>query len=88
MVEHLPAGCALGREIGGEPALSVESMMAREVEFTIRRVAYGLTGGKGRAPERLPLPRPVDEVRAEDAAMSAKAAAYKARQARRGRVAE
>lgn len=82
LVEHLPPGCALAREMGGAAALSNEALMGREIEFTIRSVAYGLTGGKGKAPERIPLPRAAHEERAEQAEMSAKARRWKARQDR------
>lgn len=81
-VEHLPLGCALFRDMGGYAALSNEALMGRQIEFTIRNVAHGLAGGKGKAPEALPLPRAPHDVRAEHDAMSAKARAWEARQAR------
>lgn len=81
-MEHLPAGCAFARVLGGAGALSDAAVMAREIEYTIRAVAHGMTGSKGERPERIALPKPASTPSAEDRQMSAKARAWAARQAR------
>lgn len=85
LIEYLPPGCALGREMGGEAALSNEALMAREIEFTLRQVSFAENGSKGTRPQRLPLPEAAADKRAEAAEMDAKLRAHTARAARRGR---
>ncbi|WP_336642051.1 hypothetical protein [Microbacterium sp. USHLN272] len=82
-VEHLPSGCALGRELGGEAALPVAAQLLREVEYTMRNVAWQQGGSSGTPPKRLELPKPADEARAEAAEMDAKYLAHQKRAARR-----
>lgn len=65
--------------------MSNEALMGREIVFTIQNAVYSVAGGKGPRPERLPLPKPAHEARAEDAAMDAKARAHQARAARAGK---
>lgn len=65
LVAHLPVGCALWREVGGVIALTGEEFLAREVIFRLDGLAYQNAGGEGRKPERMPLPRPAAEERAE-----------------------
>lgn len=83
LLEHLPAGCALGRVQGGDAAWPVEAQLLREAEYTIRMVSWVEGGQKGKQPERIPLPRASGEVAAEQAVLSAKAEAYARREARR-----
>ncbi|OJU39681.1 MAG: hypothetical protein BGN97_00225 [Microbacterium sp. 69-10] len=83
LVEHLPGGCALGRAIGGDAAITTEAHMTRAVEHTIRMTAWSEAGGKGKQPEPMRLPRAAGEVAAEQAVESAKASAWERRQARR-----
>lgn len=68
--------------LGGEGALSNEALMGREIEYTIRNVAHGLTGSKTPPPKRLELPKPAHLARAEEQAMGAKERAWHARQQR------
>lgn len=82
-LEHLPSGCALGRELGGEAALPVEAQLMREVEYTIRNVAWQQADSKGTPPKRLELPKSISEARAEVAEMDAKLRAHQKRAARR-----
>jgi hypothetical protein len=57
--------------------------MGREIEFTLRNIAFWQSGGKGPKPEHLPLPKPAHESRAEDRVTNAKAQAWAEREARR-----
>lgn len=82
LVEWLPSGCALGRSVGGEVALSLEAMLIRQTEFTLRANLYREHGAKGSPPEPLPLPRAPGDAKAEQAEQSAKARAYAARMER------
>lgn len=69
--------------MGGEAALSNEARMAREIEYTLRNVAFWQNGGKGTRPEHMALPRAAHEERAEAAVMDAKLRAHQERAARR-----
>lgn len=82
-LEHLPSGCALGRVLGGEAALPVDAQLLREVQYTIRNVAWQQAGGKGAPPKHLELPKPVAQAIAEAAEMDAKLLAHQKRAARR-----
>ena len=83
LVEHLPAGCALMRVMGGAGALTNDALMGREIEFTLRNIAYGQAGSHGPKPEHLALPKPAHEARSEERLMNAKAQAWAEREARR-----
>lgn len=83
LVEHLPAGSALGRDLGGIAAVSQESELLREVEYGIRALAYVQGGGRGQEPKRLDLPPSPDEERAERERIDRKAREHQARAERR-----
>lgn len=69
--------------MGGAPALAQATEAVRELEYTVRRVAHGLSGGSGAQPKPLPLPESAAERRGAQAVQNAKAQAWKARQRRR-----
>lgn len=82
LVEHLPAGCAYGRALGGHGAMSNESLMLRQIEFNQRDLAWQNAGGKGKRPEPFPLPRPAGEEEQTAAAALDKGRRWRERQAR------
>ena len=83
LVEHLPAGCALFRAMGGAAALSNEALMGRAVEHTLRDIAWQKAGAKGKRPEPFPLPKPAGQEEAAAAVVSEKARRWQERQERR-----
>lgn len=84
-VAHLPHGCALWIETGGPLALSEEAILLREAVYRLDGLIWHETEGKGPKPERIPLPRPAAEMRAEQREnhdrMAAKARKHARRQA-------
>lgn len=83
-VEHLPTGCALGRAQGGPAAWPVEALVTRELEHSLRMVAWQFSGGQGKRPEPLKLPAAAGVVERESDVLSAKAEAHARRAARTG----
>lgn len=87
LVAYLPAGCALWLDAGGPRALSDEAHLLREAVFRLEVLAWQQTDGKGAKPERIPLPRPAAELRAEATTqqdrMAAKARKHAQREQRR-----
>lgn len=82
-MEWLPAGTAFGRAHGGHAAVPIDALMGREIEHSLRLVAWAEGGGSGPRPEAIPLPEPPDEARDRASAEDSKAEAWKRRQERR-----
>lgn len=86
-VAHLPHGCALWVETGGALALTEESILLREAVYRLDGLLWYETEQKGPKPERIPLPRPSAEMRAEQREqhdrMATKARKHAERQRRR-----
>lgn len=57
-------------------------MLIRELELTVRNVAYSFAGAKGPKPDYLELPKPAREAQEAARTMSAKERAWQARQER------
>lgn len=78
-VAHLPPGCALWRETGGEIAWSVEMHMLAQLEHRLRVLAWMKTedAKHGRnKPEVIRAPASIYERQAEEKRLSARADAY------------
>lgn len=84
-VAHLPHGCALWVEMGGELALTDEAHLLREAVYRLEVLSYQQAQGKGPEPKRIPLPRPAAEQRAEYREQQGRMAAKARRHAGRGR---
>lgn len=82
LVDHLPAGCAYGRALGGVAAMSNEALMGRAVEATLRDLAWQEAGAKGKRPEPMPLPKAAGAEDVKVAAVSEKARRWQERQSR------
>ena len=85
LVANLPPGCALWRATGGPLAWPDVSHLLARVEYGIRVLGWMKTedGSKGRnQPKPIEPPPLAAEVAAEQAAMDAKAEAWKRRQER------
>lgn len=82
-VAHLPHGCALWVDVGGALALSDDAHLLREAVFRLEELVWQNSDGKGKKPERIPLPRSAAEARAEAIAMQNRLA-EKARRYARG----
>lgn len=83
LVEHLPSGCALGRAQGGASAWPVGALVVREVEHSLRMVAWQFAGAQGTRPVPLKLPEAAGHIERESEALSTKAAAHARRAERR-----
>jgi hypothetical protein len=82
LVVHLPAGCALWVATGGPAALSTEAHLLRETIFKLDVIDWHAHDPKGQRPTRIELPARAHERQAEQMQVSAKAAAWAARQRR------
>lgn len=58
LAAHLPPGCALYRDTGGERSLTLESALLREVVYRQDLLGWSFAGSKGKEPERLPMSNP------------------------------
>lgn len=63
LVDHLPAACAVGRDLGGPAAMSDEWKAIAQVDLTVRSLAWAMGGKKGKPPE--PWEPPVGRREAE-----------------------
>lgn len=59
LVDHLPAACAVGRELGGAAAMSDEWHAIRQLDLTVRQAVRAVAGGKGDEPKAWELPEGV-----------------------------
>src|SRR5690606_35388597 len=82
LVQWLPPECALGRDMGGPPALSDLTREVRRAVYWLRVLDYRERGSKGEKPKPDPEPQWAHERRAEADVMTRKAAAYMRRQRR------
>lgn len=82
-VRHLPRGCALWTEAGGDLAWTVEAHLQREAIYRAEHLAWQQAGGKGNGPKRIDLPPAAHELAAQEAEMAKKAKAHAARAERR-----
>lgn len=67
LVEHLPAGSAIGRELGGANAVSAEFQAIGQLDHTVRMAVWVFGGKSGPKPEpwKLPEAKRDREARAE-----------------------
>lgn len=86
-VAHLPYGCPLWIETGGALALTHEAQLLREAIYRLEVLSFQQTDGSGRRPDRIPLPRPAGEVRAEEQQKQSRQATKAERHAARMRAA-
>lgn len=63
LVDHLPAACAVGRDLGGAAAMTDEWRAIAQLDLTVRTVAWAMGGRKGDAPK--PWEPPVGRREAE-----------------------
>lgn len=56
LVDHLPAACALGRDLGGAAAMSDEWRAIAQLDLTVRTAVWVMGGKKGKAPEAWEYP--------------------------------
>ena len=56
LVDNLPAGCALGRDLGGVAAMSDEWWAIAQLDLDVRGLAWSLGGGKGEKPKAWEAP--------------------------------
>lgn len=78
----LPAGSPLWMDVGGPVALTMEQRELRRVTYWLRVLDYRQRGSKGTKPEPDPEPEYAHERRLRQAAVEARAAAYRRRHAR------
>lgn len=67
LVSHLPAGTALGRELGGPAAVSSEWAAIAHLDLDLRYLAHGLGGGKGDEPKLWEYPEGTKDRKAREA---------------------
>lgn len=56
LVEQLPRGCAVGRELGGVAAVTAEWEAIARLDVSVRGITWQAGGNKGPAPELWPYP--------------------------------
>lgn len=56
LVDHLPAACAVGRELGGAAAMSDEWHATAQLDLTVRTAVWLFGGKKGEKPKPWELP--------------------------------
>ncbi|HEX7352485.1 hypothetical protein [Brachybacterium sp.] len=83
LVEHLPAACAVGRELGGANAVTEEFQALAQVDLTIRQLGWSLSGKKGDKPKAWELPVGKREREAREARNTEAKKRYHARVAER-----
>lgn len=67
LVDHLPAACAVGRELGGAAAMSDEWHATAQVDLTVRTAVWVMGGKKGDRPKAWELPTGKREREAREA---------------------
>lgn len=67
LVEQLPPGTAIGRELGGAAALSPVQHSIRQLDVNMRGIAWAMGGKSGAAPEPWELPEGRREIEAREA---------------------
>lgn len=67
LVDHLPAACAIGRELGGAAAMSDEWHAMAQIDHNLRRAVWLFAGKKGDEPKAWELPTGKREREAREA---------------------
>lgn len=86
LVEHLPAACAVGRELGGASAMSDEWHALSRVDLSVRNIGWMLGGAKGDQPKVWDLPEGRREREAREEREAVAMRRYKERVAAREEI--
>lgn len=79
LVLHLPRGSQTWRAVGGRAAVTEEVESGWILEHTMRSIAHGQAGGKGKAPEMRDYPPGLEELSKKAEYTQSRAEAFRAK---------